>query len=76
MMFQNYFRMIRGLAHLNVVQVACGWKHSLVLTDNGRLFSFGDNTYGQLGLGNHGGNRVLTPQVKDQSKKIVEIDSL
>ncbi|XP_059098839.1 probable E3 ubiquitin-protein ligase HERC4 isoform X1 [Tigriopus californicus] len=55
-------KIIRGLAHLNVVQVACGWKHSLVLTNNGRLFAFGDNTYGQLGLGNDGGDRVLTPQ--------------
>lgn len=54
--------MIRGLGTVGIVQVACGFQHSLVLTDSGRLFSFGDNTYGQLGLGPSAGERVLTPQ--------------
>ena len=54
-------RMIRGLGTVNVVQVAAGAKHSLVLTDSGKLFAFGDNSFGQLGIPD-AGERVLTPQ--------------
>ena len=32
-------------------QVSCGWLHTLALDTTGRLFAWGDNTYGQLGLG-------------------------
>eukprot|EP00927_Polykrikos_kofoidii_P046756 TRINITY_DN40894_c0_g1_i1.p1 TRINITY_DN40894_c0_g1~~TRINITY_DN40894_c0_g1_i1.p1 ORF type:complete len:1200 (-),score=154.65 TRINITY_DN40894_c0_g1_i1:81-3680(-) len=31
--------------------VVAGGHHSLMVTDEGRVFTFGDNTYGQLGLG-------------------------
>lgn len=34
-----------------VVQVCSGRYHSLLLTDDGRIFSWGDNKFGQLGLG-------------------------
>ncbi len=35
----------------NWTQVAAGKEHSLALRDTGRVYSFGDNLYGQLGLG-------------------------
>ena len=34
------------------VQVVCGYAHTLVLTDNGSMFAWGSNSYGQLGTGN------------------------
>lgn len=34
-----------------IVQVACGFEHTLVRTLAGRVFTFGKNSYGQLGLG-------------------------
>ncbi|KAL4175377.1 hypothetical protein KRP22_000345 [Phytophthora ramorum] len=34
-----------------VIQVACGLRHALVLTQNGMLFSWGFNDHGQLGHG-------------------------
>jgi alpha-tubulin suppressor-like RCC1 family protein len=43
--------------------VSCGARHSLALTDNGCLFSFGWGTYGQLGLGNLHSQTVPTPVV-------------
>lgn len=32
------------------VQIECGWKHSLVLDSNGKIWSFGYNDFGQLGF--------------------------
>jgi alpha-tubulin suppressor-like RCC1 family protein len=32
-------------------QVACGWKHTAAIKTNGTLWSWGDNSYGQLGDG-------------------------
>ncbi|KAJ2844837.1 alpha tubulin suppressor [Coemansia brasiliensis] len=32
-------------------QIACGWNHSLLLTNDGRVYATGSNRYGQLGNG-------------------------
>ncbi|OAE29981.1 hypothetical protein AXG93_669s1310 [Marchantia polymorpha subsp. ruderalis] len=40
---------VEALAHERVRSVACGMDHSLSLTDNGDIYSFGDNSLGQLG---------------------------
>ncbi|KAF0712242.1 Aste57867_4891 [Aphanomyces stellatus] len=33
------------------VEIACGWAHTLTVTNTGRLYAWGFNLYGQLGLG-------------------------
>ncbi|XP_032080220.1 probable E3 ubiquitin-protein ligase HERC6 [Thamnophis elegans] len=42
---------IDSLSMYNVIQVACGHYHSIALTKDGRIFSWGQNSHGQLGLG-------------------------
>ncbi|KAM3831580.1 putative E3 ubiquitin-protein ligase HERC6 isoform 1-T1 [Vipera latastei] len=42
---------IDSLSMYNVIQVACGHYHSIALTKDGRVFSWGQNIHGQLGLG-------------------------
>jgi alpha-tubulin suppressor-like RCC1 family protein len=37
----------------NVKQISTGEAFSIVLTQNNNLYSFGENTYGQLGLGHN-----------------------
>ncbi|XP_054276655.1 E3 ubiquitin-protein ligase MYCBP2-like [Macrosteles quadrilineatus] len=34
-----------------VVQIACGLHHTVLLTQNGEVLTFGSNSYGQLGVG-------------------------
>jgi hypothetical protein len=42
------------------IQVSCGLMHTIALTVNGTIYSWGDNTYGQLGEGSY--NTIeLTP---------------
>lgn len=34
--------------HYNVVKIACGYRHSLMLTDKGKVLACGDNSSGQI----------------------------
>ncbi|XP_061439031.1 probable E3 ubiquitin-protein ligase HERC6 [Rhineura floridana] len=42
---------IAALRNLDVIDVSCGDEHTAVLTQNGSVFTFGDNSAGQLGRG-------------------------
>ncbi|XP_017578302.1 probable E3 ubiquitin-protein ligase HERC4 isoform X1 [Pygocentrus nattereri] len=55
-------RNIKSLSEVHIVQVTCGYLHSLALSRRGQIFSWGQNKYGQLGLGLEGPG-VSTPQV-------------
>jgi RCC1 and BTB domain-containing protein len=45
-----------------VVQVACGYYHSIALTQSGKVYTFGRNDFGQLGLGHK--HNMFCPTVK------------
>ncbi|EFJ43556.1 hypothetical protein VOLCADRAFT_119094 [Volvox carteri f. nagariensis] len=46
---QFYPRIVASLAGYSIKQVACGGAHTAVVTDDGALFTFGLNSWGQLG---------------------------
>ncbi|XP_050667406.1 probable E3 ubiquitin-protein ligase HERC4 isoform X2 [Leptidea sinapis] len=48
---QDKPKIIKFLATRNVIQIACGSYHSIALTNNGELYAWGANSYGQCGLG-------------------------
>ena len=51
--WHNYANIPKLIASLkNIVDVTSGEMHSMALMTNGHVYSFGNNTYGQLGLGN------------------------
>ncbi|XP_068631040.1 probable E3 ubiquitin-protein ligase HERC4 isoform X2 [Battus philenor] len=58
---QDKPKIIKFLAAKSVIQIACGSYHSIALTNNGDLFAWGANSYGQCGLGNMT-NKETTPQ--------------
>lgn len=35
---------------INVVKVLCGSHHTIIMDDKKKLYAFGDNRYGQLGI--------------------------
>jgi RCC1 and BTB domain-containing protein len=52
-------KLVDGLVGKKAKEVACGGRHTLVCTDDGRVYSFGYGSNGQLG---HGNNETrLTP---------------
>jgi alpha-tubulin suppressor-like RCC1 family protein len=53
---------------LELVQIECGTSHTVGLTKNGEVFSWGDNDYGQLGHGDREGRAV--------PKKVESLDEL
>ncbi|XP_016850770.1 probable E3 ubiquitin-protein ligase HERC4 isoform X3 [Anolis carolinensis] len=46
-----HLRNIKSLSDVQIVQVACGYYHSLALSKGSEVFSWGQNKHGQLGLG-------------------------
>ncbi|XP_061230824.1 probable E3 ubiquitin-protein ligase HERC4 isoform X2 [Neopsephotus bourkii] len=52
-------RLVKELGNRDVVQIACGDQHAMALTRGGELFTWGQNTHGQLGVGSQA---TLTPQ--------------
>ncbi|XP_045676263.1 probable E3 ubiquitin-protein ligase HERC6 isoform X2 [Phyllostomus hastatus] len=40
---------VGALKSLGVIYISCGYEHTAVLTQNGKVFTFGDNSWGQLG---------------------------
>ncbi|XP_078441246.1 ultraviolet-B receptor UVR8-like isoform X2 [Wolffia australiana] len=48
-----------------ITQVFAGYHHSAAVTDNGKLFMWGKNSSGQLGLGRNSGSFVSAPTKLD-----------
>uniref|UniRef100_A0A8C7P3D2 Regulator of chromosome condensation (RCC1) and BTB (POZ) domain containing protein 1 n=1 Tax=Oncorhynchus mykiss TaxID=8022 RepID=A0A8C7P3D2_ONCMY len=56
-----------------VFQIASGYAHSLALTDEGLLYAWGANTYGQLGTGNKSNQLSPVHIMAEKESRIVEI---
>ncbi|XP_075447285.1 RCC1 and BTB domain-containing protein 2-like isoform X2 [Ascaphus truei] len=63
---------IAALQGIRVEQVVCGYAHTLALTDEGGMYAWGANSYGQLGTGNKS-NQSYPVQVCVDKERIVEI---
>ena len=50
--------------NVNFTAISCGARHSAAVTEDGQLYTWGWNEYGQLGNGQAGGMSVLPSSVK------------
>lgn len=70
------FRFVNGLPKASqLAQVCCGYSHTIVRTEQGDLWSFGTNLYGQLGLG-HKNDPVPEPRAVAElgaTKRILDV---
>lgn len=50
------------LPHLRIKHVACGTDYTVVLTEDGAVYTFGTNDYGQCGHGNSNSRYIEKPR--------------
>ena len=61
------------MASTPIIDIACGCYHTLVLSQDHRVYSFGRNCHGQLGIGNKT-NQFLPQQIdKLDGKRVTQI---
>ena len=60
---------VKSLKPDKVVRVACGKAHTVVAMESGKMFGFGSNTEGQLGIGRHP-ESVNKPVLERRPRKI------
>ena len=77
-MNEKNFRMfpeeIVNLSKFNerIIQIKCGFKHSIALSQNGKIFVWGNNSFGQLGNKNL---QNLLPNLLNFNEKIIQISA-
>ena len=57
--------LVKKLAHSFIIQVCCGGNHSLALTNDGKVYAWGSNARGQLGLNRKGNCEELPSLIID-----------
>lgn len=63
---------IHALQSIVISQIVCGYAHTLALSDEGVLYTWGANSYGQLGTGNKA-NLISPCKVCTSDERFIEV---
>ena len=61
------------LNKLNIIKISSGYEHTVILTKNNEVYSFGRNNNGQLGQSNNNNLNIPTLIKYFTDKKIINI---
>ncbi len=64
---------VEGLIKIQIAQVCCGWQHTLALSTQGKVFSWGYGEDGQLGHGDTSDNPLPREIVSFKHTRIASI---
>lgn len=67
--------LVHALHDVFISQITCGWSHSVALTSNGQVYTWGNGDHGKLGHGS--GKKVSTPHMVEKLKdhKVIKVAS-
>jgi len=67
--------LVQALDDIFLQQITCGWSHSVALTSEGEVYTWGNGDHGKLGHGS--GKKVSTPQLVEKlvGQKVVRVAS-
>src|SRR5205814_1627054 len=68
---QSTPQLITALENIRIKKISCGGQHSILLNEDGMVYSFGYNYSGQLGLGNT--IDQSTPQLIKTNIRVIKI---
>ena len=66
---------VRSLRNQQVVYITCGQEHTVCLTRNGGVFSFGSGSYGQLGHGSKSDEHLPRKIIELMGTEVTQVRS-
>ncbi|CAN0896332.1 Ultraviolet-B receptor UVR8 [Linum grandiflorum] len=68
-------RIVRSLQGIRIIQAAAGPGRTMLISDAGRVYAFGKDTFGEAEYGVQGSNVVTTPQLVESLKDIFVVQA-
>ncbi|EGR28585.1 regulator of chromosome condensation, putative [Ichthyophthirius multifiliis] len=69
----NFPKLVYPLKDSIIIQVSCGYQHSVAITFNGNVLVWGDNSSSQLGLGINSPNSIYYPVQIPNIQNIINV---
>uniref|UniRef100_A0A8D2JI69 Secretion regulating guanine nucleotide exchange factor n=1 Tax=Varanus komodoensis TaxID=61221 RepID=A0A8D2JI69_VARKO len=68
-----HFTLCTSLTGCPVMQVACGWDFTIILAENGQVFSCGSNSFGQLGVPHTSGRCTAPGRIESLQDRVINV---